>query len=440
MCRCCQSCWEDFKWNCFEERFCYDESIANYNPDEDMDYVTMQKNGSALSHIQVSDNNNLMVPIINQPVRRSNSGLISNAKIHEEDYRRETQTNVPMLGPEILAVFANSQIFQDHQPTKLVRISTKTYLAGVHSPNKEMPTTPRESEQDRLIRRLEGNNNNVDAAIGDFEKKTPESVAPKSAAPASVTPESIAPNSAVTTPADAADGTTEKRITFTLTTDSSPEGSQTLTPKKFDAIAEEGMDRVQPSKPDSNEVILRPPRFIDRQTHLMTTSSGLTSPRKLKRSATSVPHFNVRSAASETDIFSITGSGSRISMTPEVPSISFSNLPKNYEDTPTIEKYRVSQSLYSIQTANAARVNQYDYSMPRYFRRSAAAMQTQSNEMLSSAPSSSSTNSMSMSTEGMHKGEKGKSKRLQMLRGNLPPLLIHSVSFRKNKEEGKQLD
>lgn len=68
-----------------------------------------------------------------------------------------TQTNVPMLGPEILAVFANSQIFQDHQPTKLNRISTKTYLAGIHSPNREMPTTPRMSEQERLLRRLEGN-------------------------------------------------------------------------------------------------------------------------------------------------------------------------------------------------------------------------------------------------------------------------------------------
>uniref|UniRef100_A0A034VUH3 Uncharacterized protein n=1 Tax=Bactrocera dorsalis TaxID=27457 RepID=A0A034VUH3_BACDO len=160
MCRCCQSCWEDFKWNCFEERFCYDESIANYNPEEDTDYMSMQKNGSALSHIQVSDNNNLSVPICNQPLRRDASGIMSNAKIHEEDYRRETQTNVPMLGPEILAVFANSQIFQDHQPTKMTRISTKTFLAGIHSPNKEVPTTPRETEQDRLLRRLEGNNNN----------------------------------------------------------------------------------------------------------------------------------------------------------------------------------------------------------------------------------------------------------------------------------------
>lgn len=63
-----------------------------------------------------------------------------------------------MLGPEILAVFANSQIFQDHQPTKLSRINTKSHFAvGIHSPNRDQPTTPRENEQDRLIRRLEGN-------------------------------------------------------------------------------------------------------------------------------------------------------------------------------------------------------------------------------------------------------------------------------------------
>lgn len=62
-----------------------------------------------------------------------------------------------MLGPEILAVFANSQIFQDHQPTKLNRISTKPNLAGIHSPKREIPTTPKESDQDRLLRRLEGN-------------------------------------------------------------------------------------------------------------------------------------------------------------------------------------------------------------------------------------------------------------------------------------------
>uniref|UniRef100_A0A1L8EI43 Uncharacterized protein n=1 Tax=Haematobia irritans TaxID=7368 RepID=A0A1L8EI43_HAEIR len=160
MCRCCQNCWEDIYWNCFEEKFCYDETIANYNPDDDEEYLASKKNGNILGRIQPADNNNVTVPaiIIDQPLRRGNSSaLFSNAKIHEEDYRRETQTNVPMLGPEILAVFANSQIFQDHQPTKLNRISTKPTLAGIHSPKRELPTTPKESDQDRLLRRLEGN-------------------------------------------------------------------------------------------------------------------------------------------------------------------------------------------------------------------------------------------------------------------------------------------
>lgn len=237
-----------------------------------------------------------------------------------------------------------------------------------------------------------------------------------------------------TTATDSKEITPDRRITFTLSTDSSPEGSQTLTPKKFDVITEEdgASSTAEPNKDD--EVILRP-RLIDRHPHLMPHSGLGATPRKVLRSTKSVPHFNVRSAASETDIFAITGSGNPISMTPEVPSISFSNLPKNYEDTPTIEKYRVSQSLYALQTANANRANQYDYSMPRYFRKSA--MISQSTEVLAGG---SATPSTSSSREEVRRPEKEKSKRLQMLRGALPPLLIHSVSFRKTRDETKQVD
>ncbi|XP_037815534.1 uncharacterized protein LOC119606190 [Lucilia sericata] len=412
MCRCCQNCWEDFYWNCFEEKFCYDESIANYNPEEDEQYLATQKNGNVLGRIQPADNNNLTVPqiIVDQPLRRGNSSaLFSNGKIDEEVYRRETQTNVPMLGPEILAVFANSQIFQDHQPTKLNRINTKINLAGIHSPKREIPTTPKESDQDRLLRRLEAN---LNGDTLDSPKLTDTD-----------STKTISEASKVTSP--------EKRITFTLSTDSSPEGSQTLSPKKFDSIAEE--ETVIPEG-EVDEVILRP-RLIDRHPHLLPSAALGTTPRKILRSAKSVPHFNVRAAASETDIFSITGSGNTISMTPEVPSISFSNLPKNYEDTPTIEKYRVSQSLYSIQTANEAKLNSVDYSMPRYFRKSA--MISQSTEILASGNVTPSTSS---SREDVRRPEKEKSKRLQMLRGALPPLLIHSVSFRKTRDESKQVD
>ncbi|XP_046806689.1 uncharacterized protein LOC111685283 isoform X2 [Lucilia cuprina] len=385
---------------------------SNYNPEEDEQYLATQKNGNVLGRIQPADNNNLTVPqiIVDQPLRRGNSSaLFSNGKIDEEVYRRETQTNVPMLGPEILAVFANSQIFQDHQPTKLNRINTKINLAGIHSPKREIPTTPKESDQDRLLRRLEAN---LNGDTLDSPKLTDTD-----------STKTISEASKVTSP--------EKRITFTLSTDSSPEGSQTLSPKKFDSIAEE--ETVIPEG-EVDEVILRP-RLIDRHPHLLPSAALGTTPRKILRSAKSVPHFNVRAAASKTDIFSITGSGNTISMTPEVPSISFSNLPKNYEDTPTIEKYRVSQSLYSIQTANEAKLNSVDYSMPRYFRKSA--MISQSTEILASGNVTPSTTS---SREDVRRPEKEKSKRLQMLRGALPPLLIHSVSFRKTRDESKQVD
>ncbi|ALC38281.1 CG17834 [Drosophila busckii] len=413
MCRCCQSCLEDLYWNCFEERFCYDESIANYNPEDDEEHLASQKNGSIIGRIQPSatDNNNMLTvpqPICDQPLGHGNSGMMS-AKIHEEDYRRVTQTNVPMLGPEILAVFANSQIFQDHQPTKLNRISTKTYLAGIHSPSKEIPTTPRLSEQERLLRRLEAG---LSTDATDLIKG------------ASVS------------------GTPEKRITFTLcSSDSSPEGSQTLTSKKFEPIAEEDKED---EKDLTDEVILRP-RLIDRHPHLLPSLSGLsTTPKRVLRSAKSVPHMHLRDSTSDTDIFAITGTGSQISMTPEVPFISFSNLPKNYEDTPTIEKYRVSQSLYSIQSANAAKASKEDYSMPRYFRRSNMLNMTQSTEILPNSTSlasiSASPVSASSSKDELPRPEHAKSKRLQMLRGNLPPLLIHSVSLKRNRDESKQMD
>ncbi|KAL9927130.1 uncharacterized protein ACN427_006867 isoform 1-T11 [Glossina fuscipes fuscipes] len=425
MCRCCQICWEDFYWNCFEERFCYDESIANYNPEDDEDYIVSQKNGNILGQIQSADNNNLRIPAIicDQPIRRNHSSILSNAKIHEEDYRRETQTNMPMLGPEILAVFANSQIFQDHQPTKLTRISTtKSNMIGIHSPKSE--------QQDRLMRRLEGN---VESTA--FLNKTQNSSFTSSNGGSSCNDSTAYNNnnvpqtkvkfylgnygSVTDVNADIRETSSDKRIIFTITSESSPEGSQILTSKKFDSIVEEDLDGV----------ILRP-RLIDRHQHLLPVMSA--SPRKVLRNAKSVPHFNVRPTASETDIFSITGSGNPISMTPEVPSISYTHLPKNYEDTPTIEKYRVSQSLYSIQTTNAAiATSRDDYSMPRYFRRSA--LMSQSSEVLVD-PSAAS------SREEIHsRPEKEKSKRLQRLRGTLPPLLIHSVSFRKTRDETKQV-
>lgn len=137
---------------------------------------------------------------------------------------------------------------------------------------------------------------------------------------------------------------------------------------------------------------------------------------KRLRNVQSVPYFSFR-PASENDIFTIAGSSmTQISMTPEIPSISYSTLPKNYEDTPTIEKYKEAVSLYSIQTSNIERVADLDFSMPRYFGKSDMIAQSADN----------------LAKSGPKKIEK--SKRLKMLRSNLPPLSIH-ISKEKSKEK-----
>uniref|UniRef100_T1GMQ6 Uncharacterized protein n=1 Tax=Megaselia scalaris TaxID=36166 RepID=T1GMQ6_MEGSC len=119
----------------------------------------------------------------------------------------------------------------------------------------------------------------------------------------------------------------------------------------------------------TDEVILRP-RF--KKTTLELPLETIHQKQPL-RNVQSVPHLKSLVVENDNKVFTISHaeSLSRISMTPEVPSISFANLPKNYEDTPTIEKFRNSTSLYSIQTNNEAKATEKnELSMPRYYRKS----------------------------------------------------------------------
>lgn len=141
---------------------------------------------------------------------------------------------------------------------------------------------------------------------------------------------------------------------------------------------------------------------------------------KRLRAIQSLPYFSFR-PASETDIFTIAGS-SRISMTPEIPSISYTTLPKHYEDTPTVEKYKESTSLYSIQTSNQERARDFDFSMPRYFGKG---------DLIAKSVDNLSTHSRPQTSTAPKKTEK--SKRLKLLRANLPPLSIHI-----NKEKSRE--
>lgn len=140
--------------------------------------------------------------------------------------------------------------------------------------------------------------------------------------------------------------------------------------------------------------------------------------------------------ASENDIFTIstptktnvssTSDVNRFSMTPEVPSIAFAHLPKNYLETPTIDKYKKeAPSLLEIQTAEI-RKSMIDFSMPRYYGKSDLIL----NRSFDAVGSSTSITSTGSSTSHNSKKQE-KSKRLMNLRTNLPPLTIHS----KDKSE-----
>lgn len=82
--------------------------------------------------------------------------FLNSSRIHEDDYR-QIQTNVPFLAPEILAVFANSQIFHDNQPTKSLAIVHKS--PSIHDDLKKhvVHSSDSDSSEKKLLKRLEGN-------------------------------------------------------------------------------------------------------------------------------------------------------------------------------------------------------------------------------------------------------------------------------------------
>lgn len=321
MCRCCQSCWEDIYWNCIEEKYCYDETIANYNPEDD-ENVPQKAVG-----LSIENSLKFPTPITTQPKTTK-----------DDEFRREIQTNGNILAPEILAVFKNSLIFKE-QP-KIFRSTIRG--SGIHRRG--------ETDEQKLIKRLE------------------------------------APS------------------------DSSPPQSK----DQLDSTDDEFRD----------EVVLRP-KF---KKHHLDLPLETIHQRQPLRNVQSVPHLN--SLDENTNkVFTISHaeSMSRISMTPEVPSISFASLPKNYEDTPTIEKFRTSTSLYSIQTANEAKATEKeDFSMPRYYRKSDMVV------------SPSTENFKTISEESLPTTSRrqlaAKSQRLQIAKLQLPPLQI-----RHKKDDSKNI-
>lgn len=157
--------------------------------------------------------------------------------------------------------------------------------------------------------------------------------------------------------------------------------------------------------------------------------------------------------------------------TPEMPAISLKKLPRNYLDTPSLDQYQPSTSLTSIQLQNKQRDEKFDFQMPRYYGHSELYLPTpaisqeeinrsnlratkqaqvalnKNRSMVNLNQRSASPVSKSASTQNimlagrsegrgamvsgssdssMASGGGEKSKRLKILRGNLPPLMIQT--------------
>lgn len=173
-----------------------------------------------------------------------------------------------------------------------------------------------------------------------------------------------------------------------------------------------------------DEVILRP-----RQLHQATSSEQVWPTKIVNKNLKNLdaPYFTQR-PASENDIFTIStptkndasNDINRFSMTPEVPSIAFAHLPKNYLETPAIDKYKKEgPSLLEIQTSEI-RHSMTDFSMPRYYGKSDLIL----NRSFDAVGSTSSIGSGGSSSSQNRKNPE-KSKRLKQFRTNLPPLTIH---------------
>lgn len=183
---------------------------------------------------------------------------------------------------------------------------------------------------------------------------------------------------------------------------------------------------------DANGVVLRPQTLRN-----VLSSEQLRQGKLVNKNLRNLdaPYFTQR-PASDSDIFYIstppksggranvgsTSDVNRFSMTPEVPSISFAHLPKNYLETPTVEKYKKEgPSLLEIQTAEI-RNSMTDFSMPRYYGKSDMIL----NRSFEAVGSTTSIGTGGSSTSLQAKKHQDKSKRLKNFRTHLPPLTIHS--------------
>lgn len=408
-------CWEDLYWNCIEEKFCFDEEIAKYNPDDDENYIKKETaNGFVNGGLTGQANIREVRDESEVGIHNNNDPICVQPKLTEAEFYREIQTTVPILAPEVLAAFANSQIFHEHASSKMT--SPTSPPAGVHQSSSNSNFRSRaDSNAEELLKRLEGES--FDSYFLFLSVLVLLFV-----------------------------GSTKDLLMFVF--------FLSIFMSYF-ALDRVQVDQPKPSNIDTRRASASPailrhqiPKIIEEKHHsddkLSSAVDAGSTPSPAKEYLTpesfgsmkivnkilqlEAPYFSYRTA-SENDIFAITqpnNATNRISQTPEVPSVSFNALPKNYLDTPSIGEYRESKSLYEIQTAGIHQQADVEkLSMPRYYSKS----------HLFAKNEGSSNESVSVK-EGDHRTPKRtveKSRRLKTIRMQLPPLMIGHDKSKEGK-------
>jgi hypothetical protein len=89
------------------------------------------------------------------------------SKVHENEVKREIQVSGVNLAPEIIEVFANSQIFHDHQPLKKKPMSPSsppaTFTIGSSKVDKAKLDQINHNDSVKLLMRLEEGNEETTA-------------------------------------------------------------------------------------------------------------------------------------------------------------------------------------------------------------------------------------------------------------------------------------
>lgn len=469
MCKSCQYCLENLYWDCCEERFCFDANIAAYHldPDDKMAARAYDNMGASLDSLPGA-------VVTSQPANNNHLPHLPQAngrKVDEEPYSRDA-TELPFNANAIYEVFSKSMIFRDELQSKpkpdllqhLDDYETKSETDGDERPNRIVSFIDEVDSNEKLTdfeimfqEELLGNHKMFKIEEEDVEDISDDNIKEECPEESGLTMTNIVKEvnlaqkmavDVVPVPVMRKGGTNENVRPHTV-----HEYDPNSSIKKYEAP-----NRINPPKPENVKGILRvnsekslPRSFSARSLTRVDSSQKLFIKNPVNRvgSLKSIDTRNVnkllsklpqRSASflsipehllpetrtesvytiSSSNTERISGEFSQLSHMPDTPIIKSANLPKFFVDTPKLTEYKGEASLQSLKKPDDVIFTEYDYSMPRYYRKVASATESVPVHESKSMPDLRNPTST------------GKvSKRLIKLRSRLKPLIIKKNEISK---------